>query len=190
MTTGKALEEDNEVKLKPIPFKICLVGNSSVGKTCLVERYINNNFDIQQNTLSAAFSAKTLTVTPRGSQTTKVKMQIWDTAGAEEYRAINQLYYKKAAIVLLVYSVTDYESFDALQFWSNEIDENGDHNCIKFVVGAKIDDNDIEDCDVVPKQVAQEYAKNINAQFFLTSAKENIGINKLFQTAAETCACH
>ena len=55
-------------------------------------------------------------------------------------------------------------------------------------MGAKIDDTDIEDCDVVPKQVAQEYATKINAQFFLTSAKENIGIGKLFQTAAETCA--
>ena len=74
MATGKAQEDDAEANLKPIPFKICLVGNGSVGKTCIVERYINDNFAIQQNTLSAAFSTKTLTVTPRGYQTTKVKM--------------------------------------------------------------------------------------------------------------------
>ena len=61
-------------------------------------------------------------------------------------------------------------------------------NCIKFVVGSKIDDNDAEEGEVVPKQVGQEYAKKINAKFFLTSAKENLGINKMFQTAADMCA--
>ena len=53
---------------------------------------------------------------------TKVKLQLWDTAGSEEYRSINQLYYKKAAIICLVYDVTDYESFDQLKFWAEEIE--------------------------------------------------------------------
>ena len=89
-----------------------------------------------------------------GCKRTKVKLQIWDTAGAEEYRSINSLYYKKAAIVCLVYSVTDYESFDALQYWVSQLDENADPNCIKFVVGTKIDDNDVEESEVVTKTVA------------------------------------
>ena len=63
-----------------------------------------------------------MAVAPPGFPSTKVKMQIWDTAGAEEYKSINQLYYKKAAVVFLVYSVTDYESFDALKFWEKELD--------------------------------------------------------------------
>ena len=110
-----------------IPFKICLVGESCVGKTCIVERYVNNNFSNQAATLSAAFSTKVLTVQPKGSTTeTKVKLQIWDTAGSEEYRSINQLYYKKAAIICLVYDVTDYESFDQLRFWANEIEQKAE----------------------------------------------------------------
>ena len=107
---------------KPIPFKICFIGNSSVGKTCIVERYVNNTYSVQANTLSAAFSTKVLVAQPKGLDKTKCKLQIWDTAGAEEYRSINQLYYKKAALVCLVYSVTDYESFDALNFWNKELE--------------------------------------------------------------------
>ena len=84
--------------------------------------------------------------------------------------------------------MTDYESFDALKYWVNEIEMNGEPNTIKFVVGAKIDDTEVEEGEAVPKHVAQEYAATIGAKFFLTSAKENIGINKMFQTAAEMCA--
>ena len=71
-------------------------------------------FSEQAITMTAAFRTKVLTVAPVGVVPTKVKLQIWDTAGSKEYRSINQLYYKKAAIVFLVYSTTDYESFDAL----------------------------------------------------------------------------
>ena len=84
--------------------------------------------------------------------------------------------------------MTDYESFDALKYWVTELESHGEPNCIKFVVGAKIDDNDVEEGEAVPKQVGQEYAKKIQAQFFLTSAKDNIGISKLFQAAADICA--
>lgn len=103
-----------------------------------------------------------------------MKLQIWDTAGAEEYRAINRLYYQKAAVVLMVYSVTDYESLDALKSWEKELENNAEPNVVKFIVGAKCDDTDAE--EMVPKQVGVEYAKSIGAQYFLTSAKENIGI--------------
>ena len=140
---------------------------------------------MQANTLSAAFATKTLKVNPTGDDEVKVKLQIWDTAGAEEYKSINQLYYKKSAVVCLVYSVTDYESFESLQYWVNEIDENAEQHTIKFVVGAKIDDDDVEESDAVPKSVAFEYASKIGAQLFLTSAKENIGISKMFKAAAE-----
>jgi small GTP-binding protein len=100
---------------KAIPFKICLIGNRDTGKTCIVERYVNNKFvEGAPNTLSAAFNSKILSVQPDGFAPTKVKLQIWDTAGAEEFKAINKLYYQKAAIILLVYSISDYESFDSL----------------------------------------------------------------------------
>ena len=97
-------------------------------------------------------------VEPPGVQRTKVKLQIWDTAGAEEYRSINSLYYKKAAVVCLVYSVIDYESFDALRYWVNELEMNGEPNSIKFIVGAKIDIDDVDEEEAVSKHTAQEFA--------------------------------
>ena len=146
VASGEFGRTNDDANIKPIPFKICVVGNSDVGKTCIVERYVNNIFKCQANTLAAAFCQKTLTVQPKDSpESTKVKLQIWDTAGAEEYRSINQLYYKKAAIVCLVYSVTDYESFDALEYWQAELDQHADANCIRFVVGSKIDITDMEE---------------------------------------------
>ena len=95
-------------------------------------------------------------------------------------------------MVFLVYSVNDYMSFDALStYWSGQLDQNAEQDCIKFVVAAKIDDTDTDDdAEVVPKSVGAEYAKRINAHFFMTSAKENIGISKMFMTAAELCAQH
>jgi len=116
----------------------------------------------------------------------KVKMQIWDTAGLEEYKAINRLYYSKAAVICLVYSDTDYESFDSLAEWHKEIAENADKNCLKFVVGAKSDDTEAE--ETVPKSQGVEYARQIGATYFLTSAKTNSGINNMFNKAAEMCA--
>ena len=94
-------------------------------------------------------------------------------------------------MVLLVYSTVDYESFDDLVYWYKEMEKQADQNTIKFVVGTKIDITEPEDDqETVPKQVAAEFAKKINAQFFLTSAKENLGINKMFQTSAELCSEH
>ena len=163
-----------------------MLGNVDVGKTCIVQRYIYNTYETQQNTLSANFATKVLVVDPPGSlKKTKVKLQIWDTAGSEQYRSINQLYYKKAALVCLVYSTTDIESFDALDYWVKELNSHTNINSIKFLIGSKIDDTEN---DEVSTATAKEYAKKIGAKLFLTSAKENLGINKLFTDAAMQCA--
>ena len=183
MAEGES-EEDGD--LVAVPFKIVMLGDASVGKTCIVQRYIYNQYSIQQNTLSANFASKILVVKPNGHQVkTKVKMQIWDTAGSEQYRSINQLYYKKAAVVCLVYSTTDMESFDALDYWVKELNTHTCQNSIKYLIGAKVDD---AENDEVSTATAKEYAKKIGARLFLTSSKENLGINKLFNEAAIACA--
>ena len=88
----------------------------------------------------------------------------------------------------MVYSMNDFESLDQLTHWAQEVEENAHKNTIKIVVCAKCDN--VEDEEVVPKQDGQDYARQINAEFFMTSAKENIGISKMFQKAAELCARH
>lgn len=90
-----------------------MVGNTAVGKSCIVDRYINDNFSLNSPaTLSAEFFSKVVSATPPGYPPVKVKLQIWDTAGAEQYRSLTKLYYQKAAIVVMVYSMNDYESLD------------------------------------------------------------------------------
>mmetsp|Transcript_11046 Transcript_11046/g.13964 ORF Transcript_11046/g.13964 Transcript_11046/m.13964 type:complete len:99 (-) Transcript_11046:1197-1493(-) len=82
LAAGKQLNEEDAKQA--VPFKICLVGNAAVGKSCIVDRYINDNFSLNSAaTLSAEFFTKVVTATPPGCPPTKVKMQIWDTAGAE-----------------------------------------------------------------------------------------------------------
>lgn len=81
-------------------------------------------------------------VNPDGTARKKIKLQVWDTAGSEQYRSINSLYYKKAAVVLLVFSVTDEESLEALDYWVDELDRNANPNIVRFLVAAKTDDID------------------------------------------------
>ena len=88
-------------------------------------------------------------------------------------------------MVCLVYSTTDIESFDALDYWVKELSSHTNKNSIKFLIGSKIDDTEN---DEVSTATAKEYAKKIGAKLFLTSAKENLGINKLFTEAAMQCA--
>ena len=177
------LPEDSN--LKAVPYKCVMLGDVSVGKTCIFKRYFYNTFEVEANTLSACFDSKQVITNPTGTERKKIKLQVWDTAGSEQYRSINSLYYKKAAVVLLVYSVTDIESLEALDYWVEELDRNASPEIVRFLVAAKIDDIDETQ---VTKQVAQEYSQKYNAHLFMTSAKENIGINQLFNTVASQCS--
>ena len=183
---ARGIEESPEdQKLKAVPFKVVMLGDVSVGKTCIFKRYFYDTFEIEANTLSACFESKNVVVNPDGTQRRKIKLQVWDTAGSEQYRSINSLYYKKAAVVLLVFSVTDIESLEALDYWVDELDRNGSDKTVRFLVAAKTDDVDETQ---VSKADQQAYAAKYNAHLFLTSSKENIGIDKLFVAAANTCA--
>ena len=84
-----------------------------------------------------------------------------------------------------MYSTTDLESFDALDYWVKELSTHTNCDSIKFLIGSKIDDTDNDEVSTV---TAKDYAKKIGARLFLTSAKENMGINKLFNEAAIVCA--
>lgn len=90
-------------------FKIVLVGDKSVGKTCLVKRYTDNQFSLEtQSTIGAQFCSKLIEIMPLPSieEKVKVKLQIWDTAGEEKFRSITPMYYKNAAAVILIYDIT------------------------------------------------------------------------------------
>ena len=146
-----------------------MLGDVCVGKTCIVNRYVSDSFSSTEATVVAGFSSKFLTVNPTDDPVpTKIKLQIWDTAGSEKFRSLSQIYYKKAAAVCLTYDVTSMASFEALAHWVKELEDNTHQDIIKYVVGNKCDLNEDEEVNV---KVASNFAKNIGGSLFFVSAK-------------------
>ena len=144
--------------------KLAIIGDSSVGKTNLLIRYINTDYQPTHiSTIGIDFKLKTVDINGY-----KLKLQIWDTAGSEKFRSLSQIYYKKAAAVCLTYDVTSMASFEALEHWVKELEDNTHQDIIKYVVGNKCDLNEDEEVNV---KVASNFAKNIGGSLFFVSAK-------------------
>ena len=156
--------------------KIVLVGDAGTGKTCIISRFVNDSFQKSQMTTACpSFCTKTISY-PEYNKT--INLDIWDTAGQEIYRAISKLFYKGACVGILVYDITSQKSFDSIKdYWYNELKENTESNIIFNVVGNK---QDLYEQEQVKEEDAKEFAKSINAGFYLTSAKRNINISDLF----------
>lgn len=118
--------------------KLLILGNSGVGKSCMLMRYVDDNFTENFfNTIGVDFKLKNIQMKGK-----KVKMQIWDTAGQERFRTITCNYYNNAHGILIVYDITDKESFNAVKEWIAEIDKYGKKNVVKILVGNKVDMDD------------------------------------------------
>ena len=168
---GEEEEEDDEV------CKVVLLGESGVGKTCIISRFINNSFDINQITTNgASYTSKIITYPEYENKT--IKFEIWDTAGQEKYRALNQIFYKDASICILVYDVTNNESFKALQeYWYQQVKDSAPKN---IVIGLAANKCDLIEGEQVSEEKARTFAKEMNAFYESTSAAKNIGIEELF----------
>jgi len=155
-------------------FKVLLIGDSGVGKSCVLHRFIEDTFTNNFiSTIGVDFRIKTMDVNGK-----TIKLQIWDTAGQERFRVITSAYYRGAHGIIVVYDVTDENSFKNLNYWFNEIAKYAPENINKFLIGNKSD-------DVVNKKIeytiGQEYADYINVPFLETSAKNASNINRLFE---------
>ena len=108
--------------------KVVLLGESGVGKTCIISRYTNNTFEENiMSTTGASYCGKAMTFDEYGGKT--IKFEIWDTAGQEKYRALAKVFYKNAAVCILVYDILRKTSFEELKnYWVNEIKVNGNPN--------------------------------------------------------------
>ena len=158
--------------------KIVLVGDTQVGKTCVLARLINREFkQNSQATVGAAFQNYFLQ-TATGS----VQLQIWDTAGQEQYRSLAPMYYRAASVAIVFFDVTNLKSYQALQDWIDELAEKAPAQLHIVVVGNKVD---LED-RIVSKKDAENFALSHGAAFYMeTSAKTGQGINELFQKVAK-----
>ena len=154
-------------------FKILLVGNSSVGKSSLFLRFVDDVWnDVFVPTIGVDFKIKTLKINEKN-----VKLQIWDTAGQERFRTIISSYYKGAQGILLVFDVTEKESFESLNNWLIEIEKNANKNVIKILIGNK---NDLEDKRVISFSQAKDFADSNGLKYVETSAKTNNNVTEAF----------
>ena len=155
--------------------KVILLGESGVGKTCIINRYINNEF--QNNVASTLGSAFFLKEIIKGD--TKYNVNVWDTTGQERYHSVTNLFINDSHIIILVYSIDSKATFDNLNYWYDTIREKlKGEKYILSVVGSKYD---LVDNEVVTEEEGRKFAKEKDAIFKLVSAKEDPdGINKLF----------
>ena len=162
-----------------IGIKVTLIGESSVGKTSIINRYTKNAFTQEmESTLGANYSQKKITLHKQ-----KIRMDLWDTAGQEKYRAIGRHFYKESYIVCLVYDITNIDSFEKLKsVWYPELKEYGEKLKILALVGNKLDKYLEEE---VKEEEAKKFAEEINAIYAKTSAMEGTNIEDLFNNLAE-----
>ncbi|XP_022086230.1 ras-related protein Rab-30-like isoform X1 [Acanthaster planci] len=158
-------------------FKVVLIGNAGVGKTCLVRRFTQGLFPPGQGaTIGVDFMIKTVEI---GGE--KVKLQIWDTAGQERFRSITQSYYHSADALVLVFDVTSTESFNALPSWLKEVEQYASPKVISVLVGNKID---LASDREVSNEEAETFADTHDMRLLETSAKESDNVDKLFMDIA------
>ena len=165
---------------EPEGIKITLIGNSGVGKTSIINQYIDQTFDeANAATIGANYSEKVITKNNK-----EYELNIWDTAGQEKFHSVGKHFYKDAYIVCLVYDITSQDSLEQLEtIWYPDIKKFGEKYTILAVVGNKSDlyEND----NLADENQAKEFAQSINAIFMLTSAKTGDGIEKLFDTLVD-----
>jgi len=159
-------------------FKLLLIGDSGVGKTCILYRFSDDAFNTTFiSTIGIDFKIKTIELKGK-----RIKLQIWDTAGQERFHTITTSYYRGAMGIMLVYDITNAKSFENIAKWLRNIDEHASEDVEKMLLGNKCD---MADRRVVSKERGEKIAVEHSIRFLETSAKANINIDKAFYDLAE-----
>ncbi|KAI5309726.1 GTP-binding protein of the rab/ypt [Ascosphaera atra] len=169
-------------------FKLVLLGESAVGKSSLVLRFVKDQFDdYRESTIGAAFLTQTISL----DENTAVKFEIWDTAGQERYKSLAPMYYRNANCAVVVYDVTQASSLDKAKAWVKELQRQANEDIIIALAGNKLDLVDSESDGqgdqskrAVPTEEAEAYAREAGLLFFETSAKSATNVRELFTAIA------
>lgn len=159
-------------------FKILLIGDSGVGKSSILVQFVDKTFNNSyMSTIGVDFKIKTIDIDGKA-----IKLQIWDTAGQERFRTITSSYYRGAHGIILVYDITDVESFNNIKQWLNEVDKYADKNVQKIIIGNKVD---LDNKRFVLFETANAFCNNLDIPFMEVSAKKSADIEKVFLTFAK-----
>ncbi|XP_021359664.1 ras-related protein Rab-8A-like isoform X2 [Mizuhopecten yessoensis] len=158
-------------------FKLLLIGDSGVGKTCVLFRFSEDAFNSTFiSTIGIDFKIRTIELDGK-----KIKLQIWDTAGQERFRTITTAYYRGAMGIMLVYDITNEKSFENIRNWIGNIEEHASQDVEKMILGNKCDMNDKR---MVSKERGEQLAIEHGIKFMETSAKASINVEDAFFTLA------
>jgi small GTP-binding protein len=161
-------------------YKVLLLGDSTVGKTCFLLRYCDKTFqEAHLSTIGLDYRLKSMTL----ASGKRIKLQIWDTAGQDRFRAITKNYYKGANGIILIYDVTNIQSFENVKNWIAQIKEEANPNVIIYLAGNKIDVNESE--KAVKTEDGKKIADELTIKFYETSAKNGINVNEIFEDLVE-----
>eukprot|EP00694_Reclinomonas_americana_P008149 EC799852.1.p1 GENE.EC799852.1~~EC799852.1.p1 ORF type:complete len:247 (+),score=69.78 EC799852.1:113-742(+) len=163
---------------KTLTYKLVLLGESAVGKSSLVLRFVRGQFfEYQESTIGAAFLTQTVPLND-----TIVKFEIWDTAGQERYHSLAPMYYRGAAAAIVVYDITNPHSFEKAKDWVKELQRKSSANIVIALAGNKVD---MKDKRRVATEDAEQYATDNGILFLETSAKNSINVNEIFVAIAK-----
>ena len=166
-------------KNKKIPhYKIIILGDKAVGKSSFLIRFTENKFhEIYLSTTGMDYKYKDVTY----EEGKTIRLQIWDTAGQERYRTVTPALFKGAIGIILMYAITDRESFEHVENWITSIETEAQKKVILILVGNKVDKKDRK----VFKEEGEQVAKEKNFPFFETSAQTGYNVNSVFETLAK-----
>ena len=155
--------------------KCVLIGETAVGKTSIITQYINNEFNPDvKSSIGVDNLIKEIEI-----ENTKIKFELWDTPGQEIYTSANKIFMKNTDIALIVYDITNKETFEKVNHWINLVKEvNGNRN---LIIGIAANKSDLYENAEVNKEEGEEYAKNINALYFESTATDHENVVNIFE---------
>ena len=160
-------------------YKVLLLGDSTVGKTCILLKYTDKIFqETHMMTIGLDYRLKTMTL----QSGKEVKLQIWDTAGQDRFRSITKNYYKGSHGIILIYDVTSLKTFENVKSWVSQIHEEISDKVVIYLVGNKID---MDDERKVKTEEGQKLAEELGVPFVETSAKSGVNIDNIFSDITE-----
>jgi len=158
---------------RPREVKVVLLGDTGVGKSSLVLRFVTNNFKpYSESTIGASFMSKMIMIDSQ-----PIKFQIWDTAGQEKYHSLAPMYYRGASAAIIVYDITRASTFRTLKTWVTELQQQGPTDIAIAIAGNKAD---LEPQREITTEAAEQYANEIGAMYLETSAKDDTNVHDIF----------